>query len=368
MEAAYFDLDKTVIAKASLVAFGRPLYDAGMISRFVVMRALWSNLLFHYLGADEERMRKFRTSALRMTRGWDQALVSAVVRDTLAEVIEPIVYAEALDLIDEHHRAGRRVFLVSASPEEIVAPLAQFLGVDEAISSRAELDGDGRYTGNVEFWSYGPYKAEAIRHSAERLGIDLDRSYAYSDSGTDVPMLEAVGHPVAVNPDRDLARIARERGWEIRWFEHGVPLRDRMSVPRPAHPLRWAAAVAVLAAAGTALWWWVDQGLPGLPPRLGGRRPESDPVTPEPRFRAGRILPLVEPVLGLLRSGASTPPPAPARTRRSALAVGALPGRLVSTNPPRTPPRRGRPQADAVRRPGASSPQRRRGRAERRSR
>ena len=155
MEAAFFDLDKTVIAKASLVAFGRPLYDAGMISRAVIARALWSNFLFQRMGAGEERMRKFRSSALRVTRGWDQALVSAIVRDTLVDVIEPIVYAEALDLIQEHQREGRRVFLVSASPEEIVAPLAQFLGVDEAISSRAELDEHGRYTGNVEFWSYG---------------------------------------------------------------------------------------------------------------------------------------------------------------------------------------------------------------------
>jgi HAD superfamily hydrolase (TIGR01490 family) len=411
MEAAYFDLDKTVIAKASLVAFGRPLYDAGMISRLVVMRALWSNLLFHYLGADEERMRKFRSSALRMTRGWDQALVSSIVRDTLADVIEPIVYAEALDLIEEHHRAGRRVFLVSASPEEIVAPLAQFLGVDEAISSRAELDADGRYTGNVEFWSYGPYKAEAIRHSAERLGIDLDRSYAYSDSATDVPMLEAVGHPVAVNPDRDLARVARERGWETRWFEHGVPLRERMNVPRPAHPLRWAAAVALVALAGTALWWWFDQGLPGLPARLGapdgrgpapagrGRRRTGTPPPPPapPRggrpgawirtgidriplpedgtrragTRAGQAVDLVGPVIGRLRTGrppALLPPSAPERPRRSALAVGALPDWLVFTNPPRPPHERGGPRPDVATRPAASSPRRRRGRAERRSR
>ena len=180
MEAAFFDLDKTVIAKPSMVAFGRPLYDAGMISRWLIVRAMWSNLLFHYLGADEERMIKFKESALRITRGWDQALISGVVRDALHEVIDPIVYDEALELIREHRAAGRRVFIISASPEEIVAPLAQYLGVDEAIASRAELDDDGRYTGEVEFWSYGPYKADAIVETAERYGIDLDASYAYS--------------------------------------------------------------------------------------------------------------------------------------------------------------------------------------------
>jgi HAD superfamily hydrolase (TIGR01490 family) len=257
VEAAFFDLDKTVIAQPSMVAFGRPLYRAGMISRWLIVRAMWSNTLFHYMGADEERMRKFRESALRITAGWDQALISAIVRDTLIEVIEPIVYDEALDLIREHQAAGRRVFIISASPEEIVAPLAQYLGVDEAIASRAELDDEGRYTGSVEFWSYGPYKAEAMRDAAERQGIDLDASYAYSDSATDVPMLEAVGHPVAVNPDRELTRVANQRGWEIRQFSHGVPLRERVSMPPPGKTLAVVAPVAVVAVAlGGAAWWW----------------------------------------------------------------------------------------------------------------
>lgn len=257
VEAAFFDLDKTVIAQPSMVAFGRPLYRAGMISRWLIVRAMWSNTLFHYMGADEERMRKFRESALRITAGWDQALISAIVRDTLIEVIEPIVYDEALDLIREHQAAGRRVFIISASPEEIVAPLAQYLGVDEAIASRAELDDDGRYTGSVEFWSYGPYKAEAMRDAAVRHGIDLDASYAYSDSATDVPMLEAVGHPVAVNPDRELTRVANQRGWEIRKFEHGVPLRERVSMPAPGKTLMVVGPVVVVGVAvGAVAWWW----------------------------------------------------------------------------------------------------------------
>src|SRR3954454_7588298 len=225
MEAAFFDLDKTVIAKASMVAFGRPLYQAGMISRWLVARAIWSQFVFQQLGADEERMQKFRESALRITRGWDQAHISAIVRDTLTDVIDPIVYDEALDLIHEHRAAGRRVYLISASPEEIVTPLARYLGVDEPIASGARLDDQGRYTGEVEFYSYGPYKAEAILAAAATHGIDLDASYAYSDSATDLPMLEVVGHPVAVNPDRELARIARDRQWEVRQFRHGVPLR-----------------------------------------------------------------------------------------------------------------------------------------------
>jgi HAD superfamily hydrolase (TIGR01490 family) len=264
MEAAFFDLDKTVIAKASMVAFGRPLYRAGMISRWLIVRALWSQLLFQHHGADEEQMRKFRESTLRVTRGWDQARISAIVRDTLTEVIDPIVYDEAIDLIRDHQAAGRRVYLVSASPEEIVAPLARYLGVDEAIASRARLDEAGRYTGEVEFYSYGPYKADAMRATAAARGIDLEASYAYSDSATDLPMLEAVGHPFAVNPDRELARVAVERGWEILQFRHGVPLRERVAMPPPRQTAIGAAAVAAALAATLGGWWLWRQRARGV--------------------------------------------------------------------------------------------------------
>ena len=151
---------------------------------------------------------------LALTKGWDRDRVREIVRETLLETIEPIIYAEALELMEEHRRAGHRVYLVSASPEEIVLPLAELLGVDGAISSRAEVDDDGRYTGRMAFYAYGADKAEAMRELAARTGIDLAASTAYSDSATDLPMLEAVGHPVAVNADRPLARVARERGWE----------------------------------------------------------------------------------------------------------------------------------------------------------
>ena len=282
MEAAFFDLDKTVIAKASMVAFGRPLYRAGMVSRWLVARALWSQLVFQHRGADEERMRKFRESALRVTRGWDQALVNAVVRETLTEVIDPIVYDEALDLIHQHQAAGRRVYLISASPEEIVAPLALYLGVDEAIASRARLDEAGRYTGEVEFYSYGPFKAEAIRRSAEVHGIDLTESYAYSDSATDLPMLETVGHPVAVNPDRELARVARERGWDVLQFRHGVPLRERVNMPARRQTAVGLGVVVLLVGSAGGVWWLWRRRPPGA-----ARRVEPNVVTGARRL-AGR--------------------------------------------------------------------------------
>ena len=303
MEAAFFDLDKTVIAKASLVAFGPPLLDAGFINRRLMLRALWSQLLFHYFGADEERMRTFRESALRITRGWDQARIASLVRDNLVDVIEPIVYDEALELIDAHRRAGRRVFIVSASPEEIVGPLAAYLGVDEAIATRARIDDRGRYTGEVDFYSYGPFKADAMREVAAREGIDLTASYAYSDSITDLPMLEAVGHPVVVNPDRDLAKLARQRGWEIRQFRRRVPLRERVAMPAP----RTTALAAALAGAGAVgaglLWWWLRR--PPPPSRWQRCRHEA----------SGVIGALGRQVRTLRRPGASSPQRRRARRR-----------------------------------------------------
>src|SRR5438105_3202918 len=124
VEAAFFDLDKTVIAKASMVAFGRPLYREGLISRRVLVRALYGQLVYMYLGADEKKLERMRDSVLALTKGWEQSKVRAIVEETLEEVVEPIVYDEALDLINEHKAAGRLVFIVSASPEEIVAPLS----------------------------------------------------------------------------------------------------------------------------------------------------------------------------------------------------------------------------------------------------
>ena len=257
MEAAFFDLDKTVIAKASMVAFSRRFRTAGMIDRRVLAVAVWNGLLFRWLGADEKRMRKFRESTLRITKGWDHAVVSALVRDALVDVIEPIVYAEALDLMQMHREAGRLVFLVSASPEEIVTPLADHLGADAAVASRAVLDAEGHYTGEVELYAYGHEKVIAIERIAATHGIDLDASWAYSDSITDEPMLRAVGHPRAVNPDRELARLAAEEGWPVLHFTDltaaPTPVRDRLR--HPNRPFAVGATVLTIVGAIGVVWW-----------------------------------------------------------------------------------------------------------------
>lgn len=301
MEAAFFDLDKTVIARASMVAFGRPLYREGLVPGRVLLRALYGQLVYLYLGAGEERIATMRDTVLRLIKGWDHANVSRIVRETLGEVVDPIVFDEALELMSEHQSAGRRVFLVSASPEEIVAPLARHLGVDEAIATRAQLDDDGRYTGEIDFYCYGPHKAEAMRRVAHSQGIDLAASYAYSDSATDLPMLQAVGHPVAVNADRELARAARENGWEQRTFVRKVRLRDRVPMP-PAKATAAIAGLAAATAAGVATASWLR------------RRAETAPPTGLAKLRAeaaGRLA-----SLRIRRSGASSPPQHRGRARR----------------------------------------------------
>jgi HAD superfamily hydrolase (TIGR01490 family) len=262
--AAFFDLDKTVIAKASMVAFSGPLHRAGMLPRRLMLKAAWGQLVYAQVGATPEKLEKLRESVLRLTRGWDQAEISEIVRETLTDIIEPIVYDEALDRIRAHQTWGHKVFIVSASPEEVVAPIAQLLGVDEAIATRAELDDDGRYSGRTERYVYAEEKVVAMREAAERDGLDLDHCWAYSDSATDVPMLAAVGHPVAVNPDKELARVARERGWLVEQFRLEVPLRERVTMPAPkqAAAVGGGAMLAGAAAAG-AWWWWRRMGLGG---------------------------------------------------------------------------------------------------------
>ena len=255
MRAAFFDLDKTVIAKASIAAFGRPFYRGGLINRRLVVRAVVSQVIYLHLGASEEKLARVRESMHALTKGWDRDRIREIVREALEETVEPIIYAEALDLIEAHRANGDKVYLVSASPEEIVEPLAEHLGVDGAIATRAVVDEAGRYAGEVDFYAYGPFKAEAIRELAEREGLDLAASSAYSDSYTDLPMLEVVGHPVAVNPDRVPAKTARERGWDVVEFTKPVRLRDRVSVPTLSPAAAIVAASASVAAAGVVLVW-----------------------------------------------------------------------------------------------------------------
>jgi HAD superfamily hydrolase (TIGR01490 family) len=251
MQAAFFDLDKTVISKSTSLALSRPMFRAGLVSRSALLKGALAQLVYLLVGADEKKMDRVKEGMLALTKGWEKTQVEQVIREALAELIDPYIYLEALDLIELHRALGRTVFIVSSSPEEVVIPLSEHLGKVEVIATRARIE-DGKYTGELEFYCFGENKAQAIGETALRYGIDLSESYAYSDSMTDLPMLELVGHPVAVNPDHGLRREAERRGWQIRYFRRPVRMRQRLpqvSAPSPG------VAVAVASAVAAVLGW-----------------------------------------------------------------------------------------------------------------
>ena len=244
-QAAFFDLDKTVIAKSSTLAFGKPLYKAGFLGRKALARMGLAQVMYLLFGADEDQLARARDELLHLIAGWQRDEIEQLVRETLTDVAEPLVYAEALFLIDEHARRGRRVIIISASPEEIVRPIAEHIGVREVIATKVKTDTQGRYLPEVDVYAMGPGKAEAMEELARSADIDLEGSFAYSDSITDLPMLEAVGNPVVVNPEKELRAVAEERGWPMLEFQRPVTVGP--AIPRPS-PLT-GAAVALSAAA-----------------------------------------------------------------------------------------------------------------------
>ncbi|PPJ28446.1 HAD-IB family hydrolase [Nocardia nova] len=228
--AAFFDLDKTVIAKSSAFVFSRPFFAQGLIDRRTVLESSYAHFLFLLSGADHDQMERMREHLTKMTAGWDVSQVRSIVAETLHELVDPLIYAEASDLIADHKIRGHDVVIVSASGEEIVAPIAAALGATHTAATRMVVE-NGKYTGEVEFYCYGEGKVEAIEKLAATERYDLSRCYAYSDSITDLPMLSAVGHPTAVNPDRNLRREAVAREWPILTFSNPVSLWSRIPAP-----------------------------------------------------------------------------------------------------------------------------------------
>jgi HAD superfamily hydrolase (TIGR01490 family) len=250
--AAFFDLDKTIIATSSTLALGRAFYNAGLISRRDIAKGAYARFVYHLGGVDEPRMDRMRDGLARTVTGWEAEKVRTIIREAFYDLIDPLVYEEAAALIEEHHAAGRAVVLVSSSGEEIVAPVGEMLGADQVVATRLVVE-DGRYTGDLEFYAFGPFKAEAMHELARQHDWDLAECYAYSDSFTDVPMLAAVGHPFAVNPDRALRREAATREWPVLEFKHPVPLRSRFpKLSAPSRPVAVGIAGAAVVAAAAS--------------------------------------------------------------------------------------------------------------------
>jgi HAD superfamily hydrolase (TIGR01490 family) len=215
--AAFFDLDKTLIARSSTLAFGRSFYQHGLLSRTDMMRGALAQLRYRLSGADHRQMEKLRAQACAACQGWPVDRVTEIVSRYLKDLILPYVYAEARALLGEHRSAGQDVIIVSTSGQEVVAPIGALLGAESVIATRMRI-ANGHYTGEMECYAYGEEKAVQVRRLAAERGYSLPGCYAYSDSITDLPLLEAVGHPRAVNPDRALRRVATVRGWPVLSF------------------------------------------------------------------------------------------------------------------------------------------------------
>lgn len=257
--AAFFDLDKTVIAKSSTLAFSKPFFNQGLLNRRAVLKSSYAQFLLMMSGADHDQMERMRSYVTDMCAGWDVAQIRAIVNETLHDIVDPLIFAEAAELIADHRLCGRDVVVVSASGEEIVAPIARALGATHAMATRMVVK-DGKYTGGIEFYCFGEDKAAAVRELAALEGYQLEHCHAYSDSVTDLPMLQEVGHPCAVNPDRALRREAAQRGWPVLSFSRPVPLRERISAPSGA-AVATSAALGLSALAAGALTYAITSSV-----------------------------------------------------------------------------------------------------------
>jgi HAD superfamily hydrolase (TIGR01490 family) len=234
---AFFDLDKTLIEGSSAIHFGRAAYRHGLMTRTQLARDLWANVKFRIRGSTDAGSDELRQRILDSIAGTPVRDLERMGHEVLAGVL-PRVYPDVLREAYEHQDAGRKIFIVTAASHEMAELMAYVLFFDGGIGTRSEIH-DGVYTGKPDGpFTYREGKAEAIRDRAAAEGIDLTQSYAYSDSESDLPMLRVVRHPVAVNPDPELERIAREEGWRIMRFD------------KLARRLRIAAVAAAIALLG----------------------------------------------------------------------------------------------------------------------
>jgi HAD superfamily hydrolase (TIGR01490 family) len=240
--AAFFDLDKTLIEGSSAIDFARASYKRGLMSRRQLARDLWANVRFRLDGSTDQSTDALRDRVLDAIAGTRVVDLMRLGPDVFSTLL-PRLYPEVLDEAWSHQDAGRPIYIVTAASQEMASALASVLGFDGGIGTRSEIR-DGVYTGRPDGpLVYREGKPIAMREVAEREGIDLSQSYAYSDSESDLPMLRAVGHPVVVNPDSHLEQVARAEGWRIMRFD------------KLARRLKIAAGVAALGAGGTAVGW-----------------------------------------------------------------------------------------------------------------
>jgi HAD superfamily hydrolase (TIGR01490 family) len=218
-EAAFFDLDKTLMAGSSGMEFARVARRRGLISRIQILRWGRDHIRYRIKGATDEQTNEVLKMARDTLSNVSAREIECMWPEVLAGVL-PRIYPEMLAEIHNHQDAGRRTYIVSAAGHDMVEALAGVLGMDGGVGTRYVVNDEGVYTGRLDGrFVYGPGKVEAMKELAGQQGLDLESSWAYSDSASDLPMLEAVGHAVAVNPDSPLAKVAKREGWQVMRFD-----------------------------------------------------------------------------------------------------------------------------------------------------
>ena len=257
--AAFFDLDKTLVEGSSAIDFARASYKRGLLSRRRLVLDLWANMKFRLDGSTDQSTDALRARVLDAIAGVRVIDLQRLAPDVFATLL-PRLYPEVLHEAWSHQDAGRPIYIVTAASQEMAGSLAQVLGFDGGIGTRSEIK-DGVYTGNPDGpLVYREGKASEIRRMARENDIDLAESYAYSDSESDLPMLRSVGHPVAVNPDAELAQAAREQGWRIMRFD------------KLGRRIRIAGGVAALGVGGTVVGFASSRMADRKSPKARARR------------------------------------------------------------------------------------------------
>jgi HAD superfamily hydrolase (TIGR01490 family) len=217
--AAFFDLDKTLMAGSSGMQFARIAAKQGIVGKRQLASWGWEHTRYRLRGTTDERTSEVLKVARELIKGVPEKTVDRMGPEVMAAIL-PRVFPQMLEEVYAHQDAGRPTFIVSAAGNGVVEQLAHVLGMDGGIGTRYEVDAGGGFTGRLDGpFVYGEGKVTAMEEFAAAHGIALEDSYAYSDSMSDLPMLRAVGNPVAVNPDPPLAAIAREEGWQVLRFE-----------------------------------------------------------------------------------------------------------------------------------------------------
>jgi HAD superfamily hydrolase (TIGR01490 family) len=214
--AAFFDLDRTLIRRSSMLALAPTLRRHGLIGWRSLARASVWHAVYLIRGVSSRELSQVAEQTFKLMRGWPVEELRALIADQI-EPLAALAFPDAISRMRAHQERGEGAIVVSSSLQDLVEPLAARLGLDGAIASQAEIR-DGRYTGGVETFLHGAAKAGAVRSYAAAHAIDLAASSAYTDSRSDIELLQAVGHPFAVNPDRSLRRAAAANGWPVLRF------------------------------------------------------------------------------------------------------------------------------------------------------